>query len=35
MFSDGILPLVEKGVVTNAKKSEHIGKMVSSFLIGS
>jgi 4-hydroxybutyrate CoA-transferase len=35
MFSDGILPLVKKGVVTNAKKTEHVGKMVSSFLVGT
>jgi 4-hydroxybutyrate CoA-transferase len=35
MFSDGVLPLIESGVITNAKKTQHVGKMVSSFLIGS
>jgi acyl-CoA hydrolase len=35
MFSDGILPLVEKGVVTGRKKNFDKGKMVASFLMGS
>ena len=35
MFSDGILPLVEKGVITGKRKKKHRGKIVSSFVMGS
>ncbi len=35
MFSDGLLPLVEKGVVTGEKKKRQRGKVVSSFVMGS
>ena len=35
MFADGILPLVEKGVVNGKKKKIDKGKMVASFLMGS
>lgn len=35
MFSDGILPLVEKGVINGKYKKKHPGKIVSSFAIGS
>ena len=35
MFSDGILPLVEKGIITNAFKNKHKGKIVTSFAIGT
>ncbi len=35
MFSDGILPLVEKGVITNELKRKHRGKIVTGFLLGS
>jgi acyl-CoA hydrolase len=35
MFSDGIIPLVEKGVITNAFKKKHRGKIVTSFILGS
>jgi len=35
MFSDGILPLVEKGIVTGKYKSIDRGRMVASFLMGS
>ena len=35
MFSDGILPLVEKGVINGRLKRRHAGKIVSSFAIGS
>jgi acyl-CoA hydrolase len=35
MFSDGILPLVEKGVVTGKMKQIDKGKMIASFLMGS
>ncbi len=35
MFADGILPLVEKGVVNGKRKQIDKGKMVASFLMGS
>lgn len=35
MFSDGLIPLVEKGVVTNALKKVGCGKIVSSFILGT
>lgn len=35
MFADGILPLVEKGVVNGSKKKVDKGKMVATFLLGS
>ncbi|HYK76315.1 MAG TPA: acetyl-CoA hydrolase/transferase C-terminal domain-containing protein [Daejeonella sp.] len=35
MFSDGILPLIEKGVITNQHKNNCRGKMVTGFLLGS
>jgi acyl-CoA hydrolase len=35
MFADGVLPLVEKGVINGANKAIDRGKMVSTFLMGS
>jgi len=35
MFSDGVIPLVEKGIITNKLKKIHPGAIVSSFAIGS
>lgn len=35
MFSDGILPLVQKGVITGKYKKKHSGKIISSFVVGS
>lgn len=35
MFADGILPLVEKGVVNGRNKAIDKGKMVATFLMGS
>ncbi|UCF34584.1 MAG: GNAT family N-acetyltransferase [Phycisphaerales bacterium] len=35
MFSDGIINLVEKGVITNARKTIHNGKIIASFVLGS
>jgi acyl-CoA hydrolase len=35
MFSDGILPLVESGVITNEHKKKYKGKIVTGFLLGS
>ncbi len=35
MFSDGLIPLVESGVVNNAKKTIHRGKIIAGFVMGS
>ncbi len=35
MFADGVLPLVESGVINGANKGIDRGKMVSTFLMGS
>lgn len=35
MFSDGLLPLIEKGVVNNSRKHIHPHKTVSGFALGS
>lgn len=35
MFADGVVDLVEKGCITNAKKTIHKGRIVGSFLIGT
>jgi len=35
MFSDGVLDLVEKGVITGTRKAIDKGKIVSSFVVGS
>ena len=35
MFSDGIIPLVENGVITNRYKKIHAGRIVTSFAMGS
>jgi acyl-CoA hydrolase len=35
MFSDGIIKLYEQGVITNAKKNVHKGKVISAFCMGS
>jgi acyl-CoA hydrolase len=35
MFSDGLIPLVEGGVITNARKAVHPGRIVTSFCSGS
>lgn len=35
MFSDGIMPLIEKGIITNQHKKKHKGKTVTSFLLGT
>ncbi|MGF6367155.1 4-hydroxybutyrate CoA-transferase [Aequitasia blattaphilus] len=35
MFSDGVVELVEAGVITNKKKTLHPGKLVATFLMGS
>ncbi|HTJ82477.1 MAG TPA: acetyl-CoA hydrolase/transferase C-terminal domain-containing protein [Polyangiaceae bacterium] len=35
MFSDGLLPLLRSGVITNRRKSIHPGRTVASFVTGS
>jgi acyl-CoA hydrolase len=35
MFSDGVMELIEAGVINNERKSLHRGKVVSGFLMGS
>jgi 4-hydroxybutyrate CoA-transferase len=35
MFSDGVLPLIEKGVINGRLKKLHTGKIISSFAMGS
>jgi 4-hydroxybutyrate CoA-transferase len=35
MFSDGMVELVEQGVVTNERKTLHPGKIVASFVLGT
>lgn len=35
MFSDGIMKLVEEGVITNERKTLHVGKIVASFVLGT
>ncbi len=35
MFSDSLIPLIERGVVTNKKKNLHRGKVIASFAMGS
>lgn len=35
MFSDGVIPLVEKGIITNAQKKVEPGKIVTTFVLGT
>lgn len=35
LFSDGVIELVEAGVITNANKTLHRGKIIAGFLIGT
>ena len=35
MFSDEAMKLIEKGIITNERKSLHPGKVISSFVLGS
>ncbi len=35
LFSDGVMAMIDKGVITNSRKSIHPGKVVSGFVIGS
>lgn len=35
MFSDGVIPLIEAGIINNSEKTLHRGKIIASFVIGS
>jgi acyl-CoA hydrolase len=35
MFSDGVMELIEAGVITNERKTLHRGKIIAGFLLGS
>ncbi|WP_316766421.1 acetyl-CoA hydrolase/transferase family protein [Pedobacter frigiditerrae] len=35
MFSDGIIPLLESGVINNSKKKLNVGRSVTSFITGT
>jgi acetyl-CoA hydrolase len=35
LFSDGVIDLVEAGVLTNARKSLHPGKIIAGFILGT
>jgi acetyl-CoA hydrolase len=35
MFSDGVIELIEQGVITNDKKTLHPGKIIGGFLFGN
>lgn len=35
MFSDGVIDLIENGILTNAKKTLHKGKVIAGFILGS
>lgn len=35
MFSDGVLPLIEKEIINNKNKIKHRGKIVTGFVIGT
>jgi acetyl-CoA hydrolase len=35
MFSDGVVRLVEEGIITNEKKTHHPGKIIVSFVLGT
>jgi acetyl-CoA hydrolase len=35
LFSDGVIDLVEAGVLTNARKTLHTGKIVAGFMLGT
>ncbi len=35
LFSDGVIDLVERGVLTSARKSLHPGKIVAGFILGT
>ena len=34
LFSDGVIDLIEKGIITNEKKTLHPGKVIAGFVLG-
>jgi acyl-CoA hydrolase len=35
MFSDGVIPLIEKGIINNSQKKLNVGRSVTAFLTGT
>jgi len=35
MFSDGVIPLIERGIINNSRKKLNIGRSVTSFITGT
>ncbi len=35
LFSDGVIDLIEKGIITNEKKTLHPGKIIAGFVLGT
>jgi len=35
MLSDGVIPLIEKGIINNSRKKLNVGKSVTSFITGT
>lgn len=35
LFSDGVMGLVDAGIITNSRKTLHVGKIVSGFILGT
>ncbi len=35
LFSDGVMKLIQEGIITNEKKTLHTGKIVAGFILGS
>lgn len=35
MFSDGVMELIDRGIITNEKKTIHPGKVISAFFMGT
>jgi acyl-CoA hydrolase len=35
MFSDGIIPLIQKGIIDNSQKKLNIGRSVTAFMVGT
>jgi 4-hydroxybutyrate CoA-transferase len=35
LFSDGVMGLVDAGIITNSRKTLHVGKIVSGFVLGT
>ena len=35
MFSDGVIPLLEKGIINNSRKCINLGKSVTGFIVGT